>query len=240
MATVGCGRPPLSVSVVAVNPEMVVTDDVPGAFAQEVITAFVDRPGEEFDIALSGGEAAQACYERLALEATQAVDWLVVNFFWGHECCVPPDHPDSNELLGRRALLERVGAANAVYPMRCEEGLDAYQLRLGEIGQLDVVHLVLGPDGRTAGLFPSSKALDADPGQLVTFSDDPSGICEHRSMTLTYAGIARARLAIFTVDGEAQRPAMEALVAGEDSPAARVRAGRVLWLVGKDAAPRAV
>jgi 6-phosphogluconolactonase len=219
---------------------MVVTDDVPGAFAREVVSAFVDRPGEEFDIALSGGEVARACYERLAVDGTQAIDWLVVNFFWGDELCVPPNHPDSNERLGRQALLERVGAANAVYPMRCEEGLDAYQLRLGEIGQLDVVHLVLGPDGSIAGLFPSSMALDADPGQLVTFSEDPSGVNKHLRMTLTYAGIARARLAIFTVDGEAQRAAMEAVVEGADVPATRVRAERVLWLVGKDAAPRAI
>jgi 6-phosphogluconolactonase len=219
---------------------MVVTDDVPGAFAREVISAFVDRPGEEFDIALSGGEVARACYERLAAEGTQTVDWLVVNFFWGDELCVPTNHPDSNERLARQALLERVGAANAVYPMRCDEGLDAYQLRLGEIGQLDVVHLVLGPDGSIAGLFPSSMALDADPGQLVTFSEDPSGVNKHLRMTLTYAGISRARLVIFTVDGEDRRRAMEAVVAGEDVPATRVRAGRVLWLVGKDAAPRSI
>jgi 6-phosphogluconolactonase len=219
---------------------MVVTDDVPGAFAREVISAFADRPGEEFDIALSGGDTARACYERLAAEGSQAVDWLVVNFFWGDERCLPPDHPDSNERLGRQALLERVGAANAVYPMRCDEGLDAYQLRLGEIGQLDVVHLVLGADGSVAGLFPGSKGLDADPGQLVTFSEDPSGVNHHLRMTLTYAGIARARLAILTADGEATRPAMEAVVAGEDVPARRLRAGRVLWLVGKDAAPRAI
>jgi 6-phosphogluconolactonase len=222
-----------------VNGELVVTDDLTGDFAREVISAFANRPGEEFDIALSGGETARACYERLAHEGAQAIDWLAVNFFWGDECCVPPDHPDSNERLGRRALLERVGAANAVYPMRCEEGLDAYQLRLGEVGQLDIIHLGMGTDGRTAGLFPGSKALDADPGQLVTFSEDPNGRSKHQRLTLTYAGIARARLAIFTVAGEAKRPAMEALVGGTDLPAARVRAGRVLWLVGEDAAPRA-
>ncbi len=221
------------------NGELIVTDDLAGAFAQEVIAAFVQRPGEEFDIALSGGKTARACYERLAVDGAHAIDWLVVNFFWGVECCVPPDHPDSNELLGRRALLERIGAANAVYPMRCDEGLDAYQLRLGELGQLDIVHLGLGADGHTAGLFPGSQALDADPGQLVTFSEDPNGRAKHPRLTLTYAGIARARLVIFTVAGESKRPAMEALVAGEDLPAARVRAGRVLWLVAPEAAPRA-
>ena len=213
-------------------------DDLPGAFTAEVVSTFVNRPGEEFDIALSGGETARACYERLAADAAQAIDWLVVNVFWGDERCVPPDDPDSNELMGRRALLEKVGAANAVYPMRCDEGVDAYQLRIGEVGQLDVVHLGMGADGHTASLFPGSPALDADPGQLVSFNKDPNGRNHHPRMTLTYAGIARARLVIFTVAGEAKRPALEAVVAGEDLPAARVRAGRVLWLVDPSAAPR--
>ena len=215
-----------------------VVDDLPGAFSAEVVTAFANRPGDEFDIALSGGQTARACYERLAADAAHAIDWLVVNFFWGDERCVPPDDPDSNERLGRQALLEKVGAANAVYPMRCDEGLDAYQLRIGEVGQLDVVHLGMGPDGHTASLFPGSAALDADPGQLVSYNEDPSGRNPHRRMTLTYAGIARARLVIFTVAGAAKRPALEAVWAGEDLPAARVRADRVLWLVDPDAAPR--
>ena len=222
------------------NGELVVTDDLPGAFASEVISAFANRPGEEFDIALSGGSTARACYERLAAEGAQEIDWLVVNFYWSDERCVPPDDPDSNELLVRQALLERVGAANAVYPMRCDEGLDAYQLRIGEIGQLDVVHLGMATDGHTAGLFPGSPALDADPGQLVTFSEDPNRLYSHPRMTFTYSASARARLVIFTVAGEAKRPAMEAVVAGKDIPAARVRAGRILWLVDKDAAPRAL
>ena len=222
------------------NGELVVTDDLPGAFASEVISAFANRPGEEFDIALSGGSTARACYERLAAEGAQEIDWLVVNVYWSDERCVPPDDPDSNELLVRQALLERAGAANAVYPMRCDEGLDAYQLRIGEIGQLDVVHLGMATDGHTAGLFPGSPALDADPGQLVTFSEDPNGLYSHPRMTFTYSAIARARLVIFTVAGEAKRPAMEAVVAGKDIPAARVRAGRILWLVDKDAAPRAL
>lgn len=218
------------------NGELVITEDVPGAFAAEVIAAFNNRPGEEFDIALSGGETARACYERLAADGAQAIDWLSVNFFWGDERCVPPNDPDSNELLGRQSLLERVGTANAVFPMRCDEGPDAYQLRLGEVGQLDLVHLGLGPDGHTASLFPGSKALDADPGQLVALNEDPSGRNPHPRMTLTYAGIARARLVVFTVSGEAKRAAFQAVQAGQDLPAARVTASRVLWLVDPAAA----
>ena len=93
---------------------------------------------------------------------------------------------------------------NANYPMFCEEGPDPYQLRLGELGRLDVIHLGLGADGHTASLFPGSPGLDADPGRLVVMNEDPSGRNPHPRMTLTFAGIARARLVLVTVVGRGE------------------------------------
>lgn len=219
------------------NGELVVVDDVPGEFAERVIECFHTRPGEGFSIALSGGDTARRCYERLAADGAAQIDWWAVDVYWGDERCVPADDPASNERLGREALLERVGAANSVHPMRCEEGADGYQLKVGELGRFDVVHLGLGPDGHTASLFPGSPGLDADPGRLVVLNEDPSGANSHRRMTLTLSGIARARLAVFTVMGEDKREAMARVAAGKDLPAARVRADRVLWLVDPAAAP---
>jgi 6-phosphogluconolactonase len=130
-----------------------------------------------------------------------------------------------------------VGAVNGNYPMRCEEGPDPYQLRLGELGRIDLIHLGMGPDGHTASLFPGSPALDADPGRLVTTNEDPTGANPHPRMTLTYAGIARARLALMTVAGEAKRDALARVAAGDPAmPATRVRADRVLWIVDPAAA----
>lgn len=219
------------------NGELVVVDDVAGEFAERVIEAFHARPGDGFSLALSGGETARRCYERLANDGAEQIDWWAVDVLWGDERCVPMEHSDSNYRLGREALLERVGAANAVHPMRCEEGTDEYQLRLGELGRIDVVHLGLGGDGHTASLFPSSPALDADPGRLVSLNDDPTGRNPHQRMTLTLAGIARARQVIFTVSGEDKREALQAIIDGADLPAARVRADRVVWLVDRGAAP---
>jgi 6-phosphogluconolactonase len=219
-----------------VNGELIVADDLAGEFARRVIAAYESRPNELFSFALGGGSTARPCYERLAADSTDAIDWLSVNIYWGDERCVPADDPDSNQLLGRQALLERVGAANAVYPMSCDEGPDSYQLRLGEIGKLDVIHLGLGPDGHTASLFPNSKALDADPGQLVAFNEDPSGRNQHRRMTLTFSGIARSRLVLFTVAGASKRQALKAVMDGEDLPASRVTADQVVWLVDREAA----
>jgi 6-phosphogluconolactonase len=214
-----------------------VVDDLPGAFAAAVVDAYATRPGELFSIALCGGSTAGPCYERLAVDSAASMDWLSVNVYWGDERCVPADDPASNQLLGRRSLLERVGTANAVYPMNCEDGPDVYALRIGEVGKLDVIHLGMGPDGHTASLFPGSPALDADPGQLVACNLDPSGRNEHRRMTLTFSAISRARLVVFTVAGAAKRDTLQAILDGADLPAGRVRADRVLWLVDREAAP---
>src|SRR5438552_9899573 len=206
------------------NGELIVVDDLPAEFAERVVEAFHARPDEGFSIALSGGETARRCYERLAADAGDQIDWWQVDFYWGDERCVPPTDEDSNEHLGREALLERVGAANGVHPMRCDEGPDTYHLRVGDLGRFDVVHLGLGPDGHTASLFPGSPALDADPGRLVALNHDPRGSHPHERMTLTLPGIARARLALFTVSGPAKREAMQRVAGGEVLPAARVRA----------------
>jgi 6-phosphogluconolactonase len=219
-----------------VHGDLVVVDDVPGEFAERVIEAFHSRPHDGFSLAVSGGETARRCYERLADDAGSQIDWWKVDIYWGDERCVPPDDPASNYQLVREALLERVGAVNANYPMRCEEGADPYQLRLGELGRIDVVHLGVGADGHTASLFPGSAALDADPGRLVVMNEDPSGRNPHRRMTLSYAGIARGRLVLVTVSGKEKREALARVAAGEDLPATHIQADRVLWIVDPEAA----
>ena len=219
------------------NGELVVVDDLQGEFAERVIECFHTRPDENFSLALSGGDTARRCYERLAVDGAEQIDWWAVDVFWGDERCVPPDHHDSNERLAREALLERVGAANAVYPMRCDDGPEPYQMKLGELGRLDLVHLGLGADGHTASLFPNSPALDADPGRLVAMNQDPTGHHPHERMTLTLTGIARGRHVIFTVSGEDKREAMRLVMDGAEIPAARVQAERILWLVDESAYP---
>jgi 6-phosphogluconolactonase len=217
--------------------EVRVVDDVPGAFTELVIAAFAGRPEPGFSMALSGGETARRCYERLAVDAVDAVDWWQVDVYWGDERCVPLDDPDSNYRLAREALLDRVGAANATWPMRCEEGAEPYQLRVGQLGRFDVVHLGLGPDGHTASLFPSAAALDADAGRLVTLTDDPLARNPHPRMTLTFEGIARADLVIVTVEGSAKAEALARVAAGDPTaPASRIRARNVVWLADPAAA----
>src|SRR4051794_6109874 len=219
------------------NGELVVVDDVPPVFTERVEAGFSARANDDFSFTLSGGSTARACYEHLAENADSQIDWWKVDFYWGDERCVPLDHDESNYRLAREALLDRVGAANATYPMRCDEGADPYQLRVGELGKFDLIHLGLGPDGHTASLFPQSPALDADPGRLVVMNEDPLGNNPYPRMTLTFTGISRARLVLVTVAGEDKRDALRRVAHGDESaPASRVRADRVVWLADPAAA----
>ena len=216
--------------------EVEVVDDVPGRFAAQVIDAFIDRRDATFSLCVSGGATARRCYERQAVDGAEAVAWWAVDLYWIDEWCVDPDSPDSNQRLVREALLERIGAANEVHPMRCDDGPEPYQLKISALPAIDVLHLGMGPDGHTASLFPGSPAVDADAGRLVAMNEDPSGRNPLRRMTFTFSAIARASLVVITVEGEEKREAFGRVRVGEDLPVARVRAPRVLWLVDPAAA----
>ena len=202
----------------------------------DVAAAFVTVVGREAPatIVLSGGGTAERCYATLAADG--AVDWPSTEVLIGDERWVPVDHPDSNEGMARRVLLDHVPAA-AVYSMRgagrtIDDAADAYDALVAARDELGLVHLGLGPDGHTASLFPGSPALHVEDRMVVATGDD---LHPHLRLTLTFPAIAHAALAVFTVEGEEKRDAFARVRAGEDVPAARVRAPRVLWLVDRAA-----
>lgn len=225
------------------NGELRRVGSVPDAFADLVLdTLGRTRPSEPaaLSVFLSGGPTAERCYRRLA-GANPGVDWSGVDVYMGDERCVPPDHPDSNHRMVADALLARVGPVRSDHPMyrggSPEEAAAAYQRELEPLARFDLVHLGMGPDGHCASLFPGSAALaQGDPAVLVMASRDPQAANPHDRITLTLAAIARARLVVFTVSGASKRPALQAVMAGEDLPAGRVVAERVVWLVDEEAA----
>ncbi len=222
--------------------ELNAVDDVPGAFADLVARAVAERPGPRFSLVLSGGPLARACYERLAALAPGTVDWPAVDLYLGDERLVPPEDPDANQRLVREALVGPVGPVGSFTPMptegdpaSCAEEYDAVLAAVLAGPGLDLVHLGMGPDGHTASLFPGAPSLEAGPDRLVVATEDPGGANPHPRLTLTLPAIARARRVVFTVSGAAKRQAVARLVAGDDIPAARVRAPEVRWLVDAEA-----
>jgi 6-phosphogluconolactonase len=209
--------------------EVQVVDDVAGAFAALVVD---EAPGS---IALSGGGTARRCYETLA--ATPGIAWSSVTVLFGDERWVPVTSEDSNEGMVREILLDRVGTVE-VRSLRGagdspEEAAAAYDTEVAAMAGLDLVHLGLGDDGHTASLFPGSPALEVDDRLVVATGDDAH---PHRRLTFTFPAIAQARLVVVTVSGAAKAGAWRRLCAGDDIPAARVQAERLLWLVDPAAA----
>jgi 6-phosphogluconolactonase len=130
--------------------------------------------------------------------------------------------------MARRVLLDHMVPA-AVHSM-VGAGADAYDALVREMPPIDLVHLGLGPDGHTASLFPGAPQLDEVDRFVVGAGDDDH---PHPRITFTFPAIARSQLVVVTVEGDEKREAWQRLVGGDDIPAQRITASRVVWLVDR-------
>jgi 6-phosphogluconolactonase len=199
-----------------------------------------------FTIALAGGSTPKPLYEALA---QQDLPWHQIQVLWGDERYVPPDHPDSNEGMARRAWLQHVPipAAN-IHPMPTDEAEPSraaeryeqelqqlFQLSPGGFPKLDVILLGIGDDGHTASLFPQTAALKVQ-NQLITVGNKDG----QPRITFTAALINQARCVVFMVTGASKQPALAEIFA-EDAdamtyPARLIQpAGSLWWLLDQAA-----
>ena len=203
------------------NGEIEYVDDVATAFADLVVR---ESPRT---IALSGGETARRCYELLA--SRSGIDWPSVTVLFGDERVVPVSDAESNEGMARTELLDHVPVGE-IHSL-VNTGAEPYEDLLEQLGTIDLIHLGMGPDGHTASLFSGTPALDVT-DQLVVQTGDTNH--PHPRLTFTFPGIALARHAVFTVEGEEKIDAWRRVRSGEDLPAGRVHAERVTWLVDRE------
>ncbi|MDQ6774253.1 MAG: 6-phosphogluconolactonase [Candidatus Dormibacteraeota bacterium] len=170
-------------------------ESVAGAAAAEVAEAV--RGGAR-TLVLAGGSTPTRAYQLLA-EAP--LEWGRVAILFGDERCVPASHPESNYLMARRALLDRV-AAGTVYRIPGELGAEAAAQLYGDVvarlSPLDLVLLGMGPDGHTASLFPDHPALQAE-GFAAAVHNAPKPPPDRVSLTL--GALRAARQVLFLVTG---------------------------------------
>ncbi len=102
-----------AMSMPSPNPDLRIVSDLEelgracaGEFARLARQAGPKRP---FTVALSGGTTPRGAYTRLTQDPYRnLVPWPSLQFFWGDERHVPPDHPDSNYRMALESLLSKV------------------------------------------------------------------------------------------------------------------------------------
>lgn len=208
-----------------------------------------------FTVALSGGSTPGRLYQLLAESPyREQVAWERVEFFWGDERPVPPDHPDSNYRLAAEALLGTLDVPSGRIHRIPAEGADldaaarAYQAEIaGALGvsaeapapALDLVLLGMGADGHTASLFPYSRALGERRRWVLAHFVASLGA---ERITLTPAILNRARevriLVVGTDKAKTLRAVLDEPRDPERFPVQLIQpdAGRALWLVDRAAA----
>lgn len=177
---------------------------------------------------LSGGSTPAPAYRALA---NYGLDWARVQVALVDERWLPPGDADSNAQLVRETLLQGRAAPAQLEPILIRDrSLDESVREANRrAGSASVALLGMGPDGHTASLFPGARGL----AQALASQDDYVSVdaagCNVAGnfplrISLTPAGLARARLRLLLVRGEAKRKLLERALAGTDTLELPVRA----------------
>jgi 6-phosphogluconolactonase len=203
-------------------------------------------------IALAGGSTPRTLYRALAHGALRAqVPWSRIEFFWGDERHVPPDHPQSNYRMAHETLLSTVPVGpEQIHRIHAEEAdagaaASAYENEIratvpAEEGppRFDLILLGLGPDGHTASLFPGSDALSER--ERLCVANWVAAMNAYR-ITMTLPLLNAARAVMFIVSG-ADKAAIVRQVVRRDHPGPEFPAelvhpdGELLWMLDREAA----
>ena len=193
-------------------------------------------------LVLSGGKTPRQLYTLLAGEFRETIDWSKVDFFWGDERYVPPEHEASNFGVARGALLQPLNIpANHIHRMPTESEDPSYEQHLQEyFGSsectFDLLLLGMGEDGHVASLFPGSPALQ-EKNRLVVVTNAPATPVTR--LSLTFRALNAASTVMILVAGSEKREILTWIEQSEHRqtfPVSRVTArNRLLWYVDKAA-----
>jgi 6-phosphogluconolactonase len=168
-------------------------------------------------VALAGGGTPRATYEVLGTSAlAAALPWGAIDWYFGDERAVPPDHPESNYRAVREALFaNRPESLERVHRMPAEakdleQAARDYGDRLPD--PLDLMLLGIGEDAHTASLFPGSPVLGERSARVAVVSGPKP---PNPRLTVTPPVIEAAREILVLVSGAGKA---EALVRALEGP----------------------
>lgn len=176
---------------------------------------------DRFTVALSGGSSPKKLYELLAAKYWEELEWKKVYFFFGDERYVAHDHPDSNYLMAKNAMLDKLQIGEKQV-FKVDTSLDPASAALDyqrcictffkDKPVFDLVLLGLGDDAHTASIFPGTELVWIDEEQVkeVYLKDK-----EVYRISFTASLINDAEHVAFLTFGANKADAIKAVLEGE-------------------------
>jgi 6-phosphogluconolactonase len=206
----------------------------------------------EFTLALTGGTTPAKTYELLATRFELSVDWKEVQFYWGDDRCVPPDHPSSNYAMANRTMLSKLNIKREqIHRIRGEDKPEdaareyeadlrkGFKLGDGQFPRFDLMLLGLGDNCHMLSLFPGIPELHEQHRLVVPVEVEDK--IRHR-VTMTAPVMNNSARIMFLVSGENKAAAVKRVLEGKDNPdqvpahLVAPKDGIVIWMMDKPAA----
>lgn len=223
----------------------------------ETAKAFADFMLEEhkrngkLTIALSGGSTPKILFDLMASDYKNDFNWSDIYFFWGDERCVPPTDSDSNYLMTKEHLLDKIDIPEEnILRVLGENDPEKEAARYGKlietnlpqvdgISVFDIIFLGLGTDGHTASIFPHEMEL-LDSAKTCEVANHPDS--GQKRVTLTGPVINAARYVCFLITGESKKERIQEIFEDEEIantyPAYHINPshGELIWFIDEAAA----
>lgn len=225
-------------------------DELSDNFAKILLDILESKEGL-ISIALSGGSTPKAVLDYLAKYYKDKIVWNKINFFWGDERCVPPNHPESNYLMAHNHLFSKIdinsknifkidGSNNPKIEAENYSKIIRKNVILrNKIPSFDLVMLGLGEDGHTASIFPDSISLIND-SRICAVAKHP--VSNQKRITLTGTALNNSNKIIFLVTGKSKSKVLDVILNKKEGfeklPASLVNPiySELVWLLDTEAA----
>lgn len=214
------------------------------------------RETGEAHLVLTGGGILEQVLGALSRRGP-ALEWPLVNVWWGDERYVPAGSDERNDVPAMRLLFDRIDidparlhrmpAADAGFADDAESAAQSYAAELaravpggadGAVPAFDVVLLGVGPDGHCASLFPGHPGTRVVDTSVIAVRDSPKP--PPIRLSLTFPALDAAKEVWFVASGSAKADAVARALSGADRtqvPSAGPRGrSRTLWLLDPEAA----
>jgi len=184
------------------------------------------------NIMLTGGRSASQLYKEWSPRLN---DLNNLEFYFGDERCVTPNHAESNHRMVMADLFPNgIPAGMNLHRMEAEaadlnSASDAYSKLLPD--ELDVLLLSIGEDGHIASLFPQSSALHEHSKKVLPITGPKA---PYQRLTITPQVIESARHVFVMAIGDQKKVVYEKALQDPndiDSLPARLVLNRI-WIFG--------